>query len=75
MLIVMLGASVLVQWAVWAISRDDRRDTACAIALLFVFGIAAFNAQAYIYQQLGLGIGENKYNNLFYAVTGSTQSP
>jgi heme/copper-type cytochrome/quinol oxidase subunit 3 len=71
MLLVMLGASVLVQWAVWAIGQDNRRDTICAVALLVVFGIAAFNAQVYVYQQLGLGIGDNKYNNLFYTVTGT----
>jgi cytochrome c oxidase subunit 3 len=71
MLLVMLGASVLAQWAVWAIAHDDRRDTACAVALLVVFGVAAFNAQVYVYQQLGLGVGENKYNNLFYTVTGT----
>jgi heme/copper-type cytochrome/quinol oxidase subunit 3 len=71
MLITMLGASVAVQWAVWAMARDDRRDTAIAVALLVVFGVAVLNAQVFIYQQLGLGIGANGYNNLFYTVTGT----
>src|SRR5436190_24113236 len=31
MLIIMVGASVLVQWAVYAMARDDRRDTAVAV--------------------------------------------
>ena len=71
MLIIMVGASVLVQWAVYAMARDDRRDTAVAVSLLVVFGVAVLNAQAFIYQQLGMGIGETKYANLFYAVTGT----
>jgi cytochrome c oxidase subunit 3 len=71
MLIILIGASVLVQWAVYAMARDDRRDAAVAVALVVVFGIAAFNAQAFIYQQLELEIGANTYNNLFYAVTGT----
>ncbi len=71
MLIIMIGASVMVQWAVYAMARDDRRDTAVAVSLVVVFGIAVLNAQAYIYQQLELGIGTNEYANLFYAVTGT----
>jgi cytochrome c oxidase subunit III len=71
MLIIMLGASVMVQWAVYAMARDDRRDTTVAVSLVVVFGIAVLNAQVFIYQQLGLGIGDTKYANLFYAVTGT----
>jgi heme/copper-type cytochrome/quinol oxidase subunit 3 len=71
MLIIMFGASVLAQWAVYAMNQDDRRDTIVAVALLVVFGIAVFNAQAFIYQQLELAIGADKYSNLFYAVTGT----
>jgi heme/copper-type cytochrome/quinol oxidase subunit 3 len=71
MLLILIGASVLVQWAVYAMARDDRRNTAVAVSLLVVFGVAVLNAQAYIYQQLKLGIGKNEYSNLFYAVTGT----
>jgi len=71
MLIILLGASVTAQWAVYAMARDDRRDTVVAVAVLVVFGIAVINAQAFVYQQLGMGIGETKYANLFYAVTGT----
>jgi cytochrome c oxidase subunit 3 len=71
MLVIMIGASVMVQWAVYAMARDDRRDTTVAVSLVVVFGIAVLNAQAYIYQQLDLGIGKNEYSNLFYAVTGT----
>jgi heme/copper-type cytochrome/quinol oxidase subunit 3 len=71
MLITMLAASVMAQWAVYAIARDDRRDTTVAVAGLVIFGVMVLNAQAFIYQQLDLGIGTNKYANLFYAVTGT----
>ena len=37
---------------------------------LVVFGIAVFNAQAYIYQQLGLPV-TTRYGALFYSVTGA----
>src|SRR5262245_63937237 len=60
MLITMFGASVVAQWAVYAMARDDRRDTAVAIALVVVFGIAVLNAQVFIYQQLDLAIGASK---------------
>jgi cytochrome c oxidase subunit 3 len=71
MLIVMIGASVMAQWAVYSMARDDRRSTAIAIGVLALFGLAVLNAQAYIYQQMGLGAGDSVYSNLFYAVTGT----
>jgi heme/copper-type cytochrome/quinol oxidase subunit 3 len=70
MLIIMAGASVMAQWAVYAMARDDRRDAAVAVALVVIFGIAVFNAQAYIYQQLGVGVN-TRYGALFFSVTGA----
>src|SRR5436309_2972249 len=48
MLIIMAGASVMAQWAVYAMAHDDRRDAVIAAALMVIFGIAVFNAQVYI---------------------------
>ena len=70
MLIIMAGASVMVQWAVYAMAHDDRRDTVVAAALVVVFGVAVFNAQAYIYQQAGVGVN-TRYGALFFSVTGA----
>jgi heme/copper-type cytochrome/quinol oxidase subunit 3 len=70
MLIIMVGASVMAQWAVYAMARDNRRDTVVAVALLVVFGVAVFNAQAYIYQQIGLPV-TTRYGALFFSVTGT----
>ena len=70
MLIIMAGASVMVQWAVYAIARDNRRDTVVAAALTVIFGVAVFNAQAYIYQQVKVGV-DTRYGALFFSVTGA----
>jgi heme/copper-type cytochrome/quinol oxidase subunit 3 len=70
MLIIMFGASVMAQWAVYAMARDNRRDTVVAVALVVIFGIAVFNAQAYIYQQLDVGV-DTRYGALFLSVTGA----
>jgi cytochrome c oxidase subunit III len=70
MLIIMAGASVTVQWAVYAMAHDDRRDTVVAAALVVIFGVAVFNAQAYIYQQAGVGVN-SRYGALFFSVTGA----
>ena len=70
MLIIMVGASVMAQWAVYAMARDNRRDAAVAVALVVIFGIAVFNAQAYIYQQIGVGVN-TRYGALFFSVTGA----
>jgi cytochrome c oxidase subunit 3 len=71
MLITMLGAVVLAQWAVYAIARDNRRDTAAAIALLVVFAIAVFNSQIYVYQQAHVVMSDSKFGPLFYGLTGA----
>jgi len=70
MLIIMAGASVMVQWSVSAMARDNRRDAVVAAALTVIFGIAVFNAQAYIYQQIGVPVA-TRYGALFYSVTGA----
>jgi heme/copper-type cytochrome/quinol oxidase subunit 3 len=71
MLLVMIGASVLVQWAVYAMARDDRAGAALAVAATVLFGVAALNAQAYIYGQMGLGVADSRFTTLFYGVTGT----
>jgi heme/copper-type cytochrome/quinol oxidase subunit 3 len=70
MLIILGGASVVAQWAVYAMGQDNRRDAVVAIGLLVIFGIAVFNAQAYIYQQVDVGVG-TRYGALFFSVTGA----
>jgi cytochrome c oxidase subunit 3 len=77
MLITMVFASFTVQWAHWAISRNDRRHTYIALGLTAIFGAAVLNSQIYVYQELPLPIDgggdadASRYAVLFYAVTGT----
>lgn len=77
MLITMAFASITVQWAYWAIGRNDRRHTYIALAVTAIFGVAVLNSQIYVYQEVALPIagGEDadvsRYAVLFYAVTGT----
>ena len=71
MIITLLGASIMAQWAVYAIARDDRRNCIVALVVTVLFGVAVFNAQAYIYQQMVLGIASGVYATLFFTLTGT----
>lgn len=74
LLVTMLGSSVMVQWAVYSIARDDRRNTYAALGLTGVFGAAAINAQAYIYRTMGVKVADSKQNPFgvwFYGITGA----
>ena len=46
MLITMIGGCVVAQWAVYAISTDNRRDTTIALGVLAVFAV--------VYSALGI---------------------
>ncbi len=71
MLIGMIASSIMVQWAVYAIARGDRRDTSVALGLTVLFGILVLNAQVYVYQQMKIGVGASTYGPLFYGLTGT----
>lgn len=68
----MLLSCVTMQWAVWAVGRNDRRNAIFALLLTIGFGAAVINATAFLYQQTGLPIaGPGPAGLLFYAVTGA----
>ena len=71
MLIIVFGASVLVQWALYSIARGDRRHTAYALGLTALFGLAAINTQSYIWRTLHLALAKGPYQTMFYVVTGT----
>ena len=52
MLFIFVGASIMAQWAVYAIRRGDRRHAAMAIALVALFGLGALNLQIAVYRAL-----------------------
>ena len=61
----------MAQWAVYAIRRADRRHTAMAIGLVFLFGVGALNLQIVVYRELEVGLTSSPFATLFYGVTGA----
>lgn len=71
MLIAFIGVFVFAQWAVYAARRDHKTYTAIAIALTALMGLAVINAQAFVYQQLGIGFRDSSYTMFVYALSGT----
>jgi cytochrome c oxidase subunit 3 len=71
MLVTMVGASVVAQWAVYAAARDIRRDLGAATALLVVFGFAVVNAQAYMWKNMHISIDKQGFAVLVFTITGT----
>jgi heme/copper-type cytochrome/quinol oxidase subunit 3 len=71
MMITMVGACVMAQWAVSAIRQGNRRDTALALGVLALFGVAVLNAQVYVYNTMELDIRANGYSTLVFTITGA----
>jgi heme/copper-type cytochrome/quinol oxidase subunit 3 len=71
MMVTMAMSVVTMQWAVYAIARDDRVRAYLALALTMLFGIAVINQTAYLYNQMGLGITDTVPAVLIYVITGA----
>jgi cytochrome c oxidase subunit 3 len=71
MLFTLLGSAVTMQWAVYAIARNDRVNTYLALGLTFVFGVAFLNMESYLYTLMGFDITANQQAVLVYAITGA----
>lgn len=71
MLMTIWGLCLFAQWAVYSGSRGDRAHTGLALGVVGVLGIAFVNAQAFVYSQMEVGIRDDYYGALFYAVTGT----
>ena len=74
MIVTMIASCVLAQWAVYAITRNNRRDTAIALGLVVLFGLAVLNAQVYVDNTMGMDIQTEGYATLVYAITGTVES-
>lgn len=69
MMLVTLGMSVVtMQWAVYAINRDDRYHTYMALGLTVLFGIAFINQASFLFGQVALELTQPE-GPYFYAVT------
>jgi len=74
MVIGMIGAVVLVSWAVYALRQGARSDTYIALALTAVFGVAVVNAQIYVWHEMKIGISQTQgqpFPLFFYVATGT----
>lgn len=66
-----LGLSVVfVQWAVWAIARDERRQAYVALFLTALMGFAFLNTTTFLWAEVGMTMSALE-GPLFYAVTAS----
>lgn len=69
-LLAFVGVCIFGQWALWSAKRNDRPHTALALGCLALVALLIINAQAFIFHEMGLGIGDGTYAVMFYAVTG-----
>src|SRR5262245_8065289 len=52
MMVTMVMSAVTMQWAVYAIARDDRMRSYLALGLTALFGVAVINQTVYLYTQM-----------------------
>lgn len=71
MLMTIWAICLFAQWAVHSGSRGDRAHTGLALGVVGIMGIAFINAQAFAWSQMGVGIRDDAYGALFYAMTGT----
>jgi cytochrome c oxidase subunit 3 len=71
MLFTLVASAITVQWAVYAITRNDRVNTYLALGLTFIFGIAFINMQSYLYTLMNFDIAANQQAVLVYAISGA----
>jgi heme/copper-type cytochrome/quinol oxidase subunit 3 len=65
-----LLSAVSVQWAVWAIRRNDQRNCLFALGLTAFLGLAALNGEWYELAHLTFAIGKHPFDTFVYVLTG-----
>lgn len=71
MFITLILSVVSMQWAVYAISRNDRVNAYLALGMTFLFGIATITMTTYLWHLMKLDIGEGPQGMLIYTITGA----
>ncbi len=67
-----LGLSVLsMQWAVWAIARDERTQAYWAIGITTLLGVSFLNSTWYLLSQSDLAVGTQPEAGATFAVVGA----
>jgi heme/copper-type cytochrome/quinol oxidase subunit 3 len=59
-----------VQWAIWALRRNDQRNAVIGIIMTVVFALAIVNAEWYMLQRAGFGPSKHAYGTLYYTLFG-----
>ncbi len=62
--------AVTVQWAVWAIRRNDQRTTLNALAFTIFLSVAVLNGQWYELAHLKFDVGAHGYGTFVYLLVG-----
>jgi len=71
MLFTLLASSIIVQWAVYAAARDDRRNLYLSLGLTFLFGFATINQLSYLYSLAKLDVSTTQQAVLIYSISGA----
>jgi cytochrome c oxidase subunit 3 len=59
------------QWAVWASKRNDKANTVFALGVSAFVAVLILNAQAFVWNQMGVAVADGEYGSMFYALTGT----
>lgn len=71
MLIAFCVVCIMAQWAVYSAKRDDRTHAGMALGMTMLMGLAALNAQIFIWTDMGVGVRDGAFHTMFYALTGT----
>ncbi len=64
-------ACVMAQWAVYAARRGYGSQVGLALGMTFLMGLAALNAQFFVWTEMGVGVSDGAFGSMFYAATGT----
>ena len=67
----LIMSSIMIQWAVYSIARDDRGHAYLALGITALMGVAFLNQTWFLYTQTGIRLAADKEGAVFYALTGS----
>jgi heme/copper-type cytochrome/quinol oxidase subunit 3 len=67
-----LMAGVTVEWAVYAIRKEDKSQSAFALGITAVFGLAILNLLWYLGRTVGFGPGKSAFAVIFFALISAS---
>ena len=69
-MLTLIMSAVTMQWALYSIGNNDRRNTYLALGLTLVLGVAYINAMAFNFSEISLGVAD-KVGVLIFGITGA----